>query len=346
MTDTCTHLMRAMLITCALLPLGACRDLAAAPAIPSNPPIARAGADQTLVLEQGALEVNVTLDGTGSTDNDGEVVSYIWLSGDSEEVDGGGIRRSGPDPDNIAMPTITLEQGQWKFVLWVEDDAGRVSNPDVVVITVGDKLPPTAPVQMCMDMSLQSISADCRRCACELDEACMELVPGCDQGCWDMALCTNEKCEGEADRANCARTMCAELIDAAVPYIIDFGPCTEQCPQDCDADAATGGMAEPIPDGPVGECVANTVQTVTEACRLCVCDIDDACRQATTDCNQACWDLEFCAEENCAGLTGGEQATCAREMCGEFIDAPGGIASLAFSPCRSQCPGVCAAAAQ
>lgn len=90
---------------------------------PSNePPTANAGPDQTLTLPTGSTEMAVTLDGSASSDADGNVVAWVW-SGT-------------PDPDDVASPTVTLGEGTHAFTLIVRDNDGAESTPDTVAITV------------------------------------------------------------------------------------------------------------------------------------------------------------------------------------------------------------------
>ncbi|MEW8219533.1 MAG: PKD domain-containing protein, partial [Candidatus Thiodiazotropha taylori] len=99
----------------------------AAPVEPPPPPanevpVADAGADQTHQLQVGQSSLTVTLDGSGSMDPDGSVVSYVW--------DGS------PNPADTASPSVTLAEGSYEFTLMVEDNLGEISAPDSVWITV------------------------------------------------------------------------------------------------------------------------------------------------------------------------------------------------------------------
>ncbi len=90
---------------------------------PSNsPPVADAGADQ--IIECGN---DVTLDGSGSSDPDGDALSYTW-SGSFGTVDG-------------VTATVTLPLGTHTVTLTVDDGNGATSSDDVV-ITVEDTTPP------------------------------------------------------------------------------------------------------------------------------------------------------------------------------------------------------------
>jgi phospholipase/lecithinase/hemolysin len=96
---------------------------------PANePPTADAGEDQTVTDTDLSGDEEVTLDGSGSSDSDGTIVSYSWN-------DGGGEIATGVNP------TVTLPIGTHTIVLTVTDDDGDTAT-DVVSITVND--PPTA----------------------------------------------------------------------------------------------------------------------------------------------------------------------------------------------------------
>lgn len=90
-------------------------------------PVARAGGDQTLVANDRLLAA-VTLDGSSSSDPDGEIVRYEWRRG-------GELLHSGTDP----VLTQVVPVGLHTFELTVVDDVGatgtdtvrvRVNGPD------------------------------------------------------------------------------------------------------------------------------------------------------------------------------------------------------------------------
>ena len=108
---------------------------------PNAIPVANAGPDQTVT--SGAI---VTLDGTGSEDNDGTIASYAWLrTGGTGNV---GVTLDGA---NTVLPSFTadiLAPGADSvthiFTLTVIDDSGE-STTDTVTITVdAPNLPPVA----------------------------------------------------------------------------------------------------------------------------------------------------------------------------------------------------------
>lgn len=88
------------------------------------PPTANAGVDQTILV--GNL---VTLNGTGSTDPDGTIASYLW-----SQTAGTAVTLSST---TTASPTFTpATAGVRTFSLVVTDDGGATSTADLVTITV------------------------------------------------------------------------------------------------------------------------------------------------------------------------------------------------------------------
>jgi hypothetical protein len=92
------------------------------------PPVANAGPDQ--LLECGH---DVTLDGSGSVDEDGDTLTYTW-TGPFGTLTG-------------AIVTATIPAGEHAVTLTVNDDHGG-TDKDVVDIEVTDTTPPTISVDL------------------------------------------------------------------------------------------------------------------------------------------------------------------------------------------------------
>ena len=94
--------------------------------VPNLPPTADAGVDRT-VNEAAA----VVLDGSGSGDPDGTIVSYLWeqTAGPAVTLSGSGAQRSFTAPDVVGTPVALT------FRLTVTDDRGA-TGADTVVVTV------------------------------------------------------------------------------------------------------------------------------------------------------------------------------------------------------------------
>jgi hypothetical protein len=113
----------------------------AAPTASNIPPVANAGPNQTRTLAVGQNSMTVTLDGSGSSDADGNVVGYNWTGN--------------PDPANTINPRVSLSAGSYSFTLVVTDNDGATSAPDSVTIQINspNTPPPTVP-----DVSINSTS--------------------------------------------------------------------------------------------------------------------------------------------------------------------------------------------
>lgn len=95
----------------------------------NTPPVANAGMDRTVECEADGC-ADVTLDGSGSSDADGDQLTYLWTDADGNAI------------ADVAQPEFKLELGTHTFALVVND--GTIdSGPDLVTITVRDA---TAPV--------------------------------------------------------------------------------------------------------------------------------------------------------------------------------------------------------
>ena len=103
----------------------------------NHPPIANAGADQTITLPTSA----VNLDGSASSDPENNITSYVWT------------KISGPPSFNIGNPNLSqtqstnLEQGTYQLELKVTDALGLFSKDTMQIIVnaaASNNLPPVA----------------------------------------------------------------------------------------------------------------------------------------------------------------------------------------------------------
>lgn len=125
-------------------------------------PTANAGPDRNITDNDGQAGESVTLDGTGSTDPDGTIVSYEWsreLGGEQ----GREILGAGP------TLTVALPDGRNDIVLLVTDNAGLTS-ADFAVITVAGAPPET------ILSEIPGLTPNQRRMAQKLDSMCDALA--------------------------------------------------------------------------------------------------------------------------------------------------------------------------
>ena len=103
----------------------------------NQPPVADAGPDQT-VEGTGPL-TSVTLNGTGSSDPDGDALSYSWSA-------------NGTEISTTASPVVSLAQGLHTFTLTVNDGQGETAVDEVVVNLVDTTAPVvTAPAAITIE---------------------------------------------------------------------------------------------------------------------------------------------------------------------------------------------------
>jgi serine protease len=92
---------------------------------PNVPPVANAGPDQTVAVKGKAVASTVTLDGSGSSDQDGTIVSYEWLENSTLIATGRTV-------------SVNLGMGTHTITLRVTDD-DQASDSDAVTVEVGKR---------------------------------------------------------------------------------------------------------------------------------------------------------------------------------------------------------------
>jgi len=93
----------------------------------NQPPVANAGPDQSFAC--GVSEARVTLDGTASSDPDGDAITHEWFAGNVSIGTGANL-------------SVTLSAGSYLFTLRVTDTKGAISDDSVMVVVGLDTIPP------------------------------------------------------------------------------------------------------------------------------------------------------------------------------------------------------------
>ena len=97
----------------------------------NDPPTADAGPDQTLEWEQG---LTVTLDGSGSSDPDGDPLTYEWTDSDGDVL------------GTTVQVTVSLSGlGDHTFTLTVTDPSGATDSDDVTITVEAAAAPSSIP---------------------------------------------------------------------------------------------------------------------------------------------------------------------------------------------------------
>lgn len=104
-------------------------------AIVNHPPAANAGPDRS-VEQATPAGSSVLLDGSGSTDADGDPLTYTWAEGANTLA----------GPSTQPKATVLLACGVHTITLTVKDSWGATSS-DTVVVTVADTTPPVVTIQ-------------------------------------------------------------------------------------------------------------------------------------------------------------------------------------------------------
>ena len=143
-------------------------------------------------------------------------------------------------PADEATPTVNVTAaGVYGFNLWVTDDTGSVSEPDLIKFTVGNAVDPA--LAGCMATVLPSVPADCSACLCGIDDTCRNAVnqTACGEPCWGLIRCLGEKCPNFRMMAMqmppdypCLTTNCMEFVGGATAAT-PVGMCINSCPDEC-----------------------------------------------------------------------------------------------------------------
>ncbi len=85
-----------------------------------SPPVANAGQDQTVNDADNSGNEDITLEGSGSSDSNGTIVSYSWKEGSTEIATG-------------VNPAVSLNVGTHSIALTVTDNEGNTASDNVII---------------------------------------------------------------------------------------------------------------------------------------------------------------------------------------------------------------------
>jgi hypothetical protein len=228
---------------------------------------------QNVVVDYMGSPKEITLDASGSKDPDGSIKRYRWLSGRklagapggaaggggaaasstgsagmAASDDDGGIdeveHRWVPEgapadwPADEVQPKVTLPEGEFSFVLWVEDNKGVVSQPSNLKVTVRTPLP--AEVMTCVKNVYANVRAACKACVCGVDEMCqttLTTATTCNETCWGLLSCIGSKCPDyrTGGPTDCLLNNCSSFLGGATAAGM-IAPCLAPCRDMCRSD--------------------------------------------------------------------------------------------------------------
>jgi predicted outer membrane repeat protein len=137
----------------------------------NDSPVADAGADRSVVDEDGDGVEAVTLDASGSSDPDGELSDFRWFEG-GDEIAAGQIV-------DVALPVGTHE-----ITLVIADDDGAISS-DIILVEVQSQTPPSPTPTPCPDNDDDGVCNEDDNCsdagnADQIDSDADSLGDACD----------------------------------------------------------------------------------------------------------------------------------------------------------------------
>ena len=203
-----------------------------------------AGPEGLMFEFDGTTPVEITLDGSLSTDEDGKIATYRWLSGMVAEGAPPEERRMVPNgdgawpPDEMKPKVTFTAAGVYSFTLWVIDDKGAKSTPDTIKITVGNAVDPA--VAQCVAAVVPTVPAACSECLCGIDDTCRAAAAAtaCNEACWTFIRCLGEKCPNFRAMAammdfSCLMANCSAEYAAGSMGATPVGTCIAMCPDEC-----------------------------------------------------------------------------------------------------------------
>ena len=213
-----------------------------------------------MTIDFNGRPVRLTLDASGSSDQDGDKLKFRWLSGtpaaDSGDEDAGtsnGAAGSGewvshqrwvpagadPNwPDDVEQPEVELGEGSFSFVLWAIDTKGAVSLPSSLTITVAAPIDPA--LQSCVDSVLPSVARGCAACVCAISDECKAAanMSVCGADCWGLINCIGAMCPkyamGDMGDLPCVSAQCSAFLGGASGATM-LGGCARMCTDSCRA---------------------------------------------------------------------------------------------------------------
>lgn len=220
----------------------------------NSPPIADAGADQTVECAT-AVGTMVTLDGSGSSDPDaGDSLTYTWREGATVIA--------GPSASDTAMVSLSL--GTHTIELTVDD--GTETDTDTVEILIRDTTDPVVTLNGPSALTLEcSIDTYVEEGATATD-ACEGALPVSISGSVDEStlgtyMLTYSATDGSGNSDSTTRTV--EVEDTVPPTITLNGDSEISLECGVDAYVELGATADDVCDGAVGVAISGSVDTDT-----------------------------------------------------------------------------------
>ena len=193
--------------------------------------------------------VELVLSGSKSEDSDGTIAKYEWRRTDvSAAVRNGTADGGAPfdgDPGVKEKATVVLDEGSYRFTLYVTDDDGAIGVP--VSVSLSLEVPSLFDADEACLAAYEGTNADCEQCVC---------APAEMNGCLDLF----DNCMNNADAM--FSQLCRAVYDCGIANACLAAACyaPDKCMAQIDAAAAYMG-------GTLASCSDVAVMPSANACR-------------------------------------------------------------------------------
>lgn len=174
--------------------------------VTNRPPLADAGVDQSVEC-QGAVTV-ATLDGSGSSDPDGDVLQYTWS--------GNNLLYSG-NPLNL-----DLVLGQYNFVLTAADAIGATST-DSVSVSINDTVAPVVNAGVDVSLEAEGPSGAAHSFAPTISETCdpaPTVTKPADNSVYPLGVSTVTITATDASNNTGSDSVLVNVLDTTPPTVV------------------------------------------------------------------------------------------------------------------------------
>jgi len=163
-------------------------------------------------------DLPITLDGSKSSDDDGELAEFLWIATDTTAGD----RMAGTNADlgNSSSINVTLGIGTHRITLWVKDNEGGISEPASVTIVITS-------AAACLAV-YSNPEPGCAECLCKVNDEAMGVG-----GCRDEIMA----CMANPDPT--FASLCTDIVNCAVATGCSSLGCYDDATCKVELEAAT-----------------------------------------------------------------------------------------------------------
>lgn len=227
-------------------------DIASSGVPPNAAPVADAGSDQTITCAP-AVGADVALDGSASSDDDGDILSYSWRDGGFEIATG-------------SNPTVSLAPGVHAIDLVVNDGTEDSAADQVVITVVEDVTAPVVTLNGAAELTLEcSLGSYAELGAVAIDDCdgalTVDISGSVDASTPGDYAITYTATDAAGNSASVSRTV--HVVDTTPPAVALNGDAAVTLEAAVDSYEEAGASAVDACDGEVAVVVTGSVDADT-----------------------------------------------------------------------------------